>query len=1356
MDFFKIKEREGRKSVIEIYPDFIVGKSKDLMVRGKSFYAIWDPHKGLWSTDEFDVQMLVDEALQDYAEKQKERNPLASYRIISMKDYSSRSWTNYKNFVRDMPDCSKQLDSKVTFLNTNTKKSDFVSKRLPYAIEEGDISAYDEMIGTLYSPEEREKLEWAIGAIISGDSLNIQKFIVLYGSGGTGKSTVLNIIQKMFDGYCAIFDAKELTSRSNTFATGAFKTNPLIAIQHDGDLSKIEDNSKINSIVAHEDIAINEKYKAPYISRCNCFLFMGTNLPVKITDAKSGIIRRLIDVTPTGNRIKHSRYSELYSQIDFELGAIAYHCLKVYEELGPYRYDAYRPLGMMFKTDVFYNFVESCYDRFEEYDGVTLKSAWNMYKEYCDEALVEHKLPMYKFREELKNYFKKYVDETVVDGKHVRKYYSEFITSGFQADRKMKADVCSLIFNRTVSLFDSMYEDCQAQYAKDSDGSPRTKWAYCKTKLKDLDTSKLHYVKVPENHIVIDFDIKNPDGTKSLEKNLIAASKFPPTYGELSKSGCGVHLHYIYDGDVSKLSTVYGPDIEVKVFTGNSSLRRMLTFCNDIPIATISSGLPMREEKPVINVESVKSERALRKLIERNLNKEIHAYTRPSIDFIFKILDDAYNSDLHYDVSDMKQKILNFATGSTHQAKYCVEKVGEMKFHSDEPSEGDGYSETSEILFYDVEVFKNLFIVCYKAVGKKVIRMINPTPIDIERLIKFKLIGFNCRRYDNHILYARILGYSNEQLYNISQRIISGDKTAFFGEAYGLSFTDIYDFCSTKQSLKKWEIQLGIHHQELGLKWDQPVPEDLWEKVADYCVNDVIATEAVWNANQADFIAREILADLAGMTVNDTTNSLTTRIIFGRDKNPQSQFMYRNLAEPVTELPDDVLDFLKNEVGLKIPFDNKSLLPYFPGYKFENGHSLYKDRDPGEGGYVYSEPGMAGNVGLYDVASMHPSSVINECLFGPEYTRKFKSLLDIRIAIKHKEYDKVEKMFDGKLSKYLKDKESSAALSKALKIAINSVYGLTSAKFENPFKDPRNEDNIVAKRGALFMIDLEEEVKKNGLNVLHIKTDSIKIPDTNAFTGSMIMNFGKLYGYNFEYEANYNKICLVNKAVYIARYSKDETINGSHANTWTATGAQFQHPYVFKKLFSREPIEFEDMCETKNVSTALYLDMNENLPDVSKLEAEMTKLRKQIKDPKSKLISSGNEDDLNAAIKRVHELEDIVKAGHNYVFVGRTGLFCPMKDGCGAGILVRENNDKFDSAPNSNGTRWMESEMVKILAKEQYINTKWFDELCDEAVKDISKFGDYYWFVSDDEYTSPPNLLGEPYSIEDESDELPF
>jgi len=114
---------------------------------------------------------------------------------------------------------------------------------------------------------------------------------------------------------------------------------------------------------------------------------------------------------------------------------------------------------------------------------------------------------------------------------------------------------------------------------------------------------------------VIDFDIKDESGNKSFEKNLEAASKWPATYAELSKSGAGIHLHYLYSGDVSKLSRLYDTDIEVKVFTGNSSLRRRLTKCNREPIATISSGLPLKGDDTVINWDGVKNEKALRTMI---------------------------------------------------------------------------------------------------------------------------------------------------------------------------------------------------------------------------------------------------------------------------------------------------------------------------------------------------------------------------------------------------------------------------------------------------------------------------------------------------------------------------------------------------------------------------------------------------------------------------------------------------------------------------------------------------------------------------------------------------------------------
>lgn len=1239
MDFFKIRER-SKGGVVEVYPDFKVLRSKDLMVRSKSFYALWDEDRELWSTDEYDVQRIVDTALREYSEKLVE----VPTKIKNMEDFSSNSWQDFRRYMANISDNAHQLDETLTFANQKTKKTDYVSKSLPYPLEAGVRDSYDELVSTLYSPEERAKLEWAIGAIISGDAKSIQKFMVLYGEAGTGKSTILNIIQMLFDGYYTTFEAKALTSNNNAFSTEAFKNNPLVAIQHDGDLSRIEDNSKLNSIISHEMMTMNEKYKASHMARVNCFLFMATNKPVKIGDAKSGIIRRLIDVKPTGNKVDTKRYNTLMSRIDFELSAIAAHCLSVYNQMGKNYYSNYRPIEMIYQTDIFFNFVEAYYHYFLENDGVSLLQAYAMYKTFCEEALIEHKLPRYKFRDELKNYFKKFDDVLRVDGKQVRSYYSKFKAEKFkQSSAVLEKNVPTLVLDKTESIFDSACSTCQAQYATDNE-VPRSPWEKVKTKLRDLDTTKLHYVKPPENHIVIDFDLKDENGDKSEDLNLAAANDWPPTYAEFSKGGQGVHLHYIYAGDVSTLKNVHSPGIEVKTFLGGASLRRRFTKANGLAVNTLVNGLALKEQNVMIDMQVVKSEKGIRSLIERNLQKEFHPGTKPSIDFIYKILDDAYSSGAHYDVTDMRPKVLAFANNSTNQASACIALVSKMKFKSEEISEPVAYTHIEDdLVFFDCEVFPNLFVVCWKTVGCKPVRMINPTASDIEALLPHKLVGFNCRRYDNHILYARLIGFNNQQLYMQSQRLISGSANASFGEAYNISYTDVYDFSSKKQSLKKFEIELGIHHKELGLPWDKPVPEELWETVADYCDNDVEATEATFFARKADFIARQILTELSGLTENTTTQQLTAKIIFGNDQNPQDKFVYTDLSE------------------------------MFSGYSFSYGKSTYKGVVTGEGGYVYGEPGMYENVALLDVQSMHPNSLINLNAFGTEYTTRFKELVEARVAIKNGKLDKARRMFGGVLKPYLQDEEQADQLAYALKIAINIVYGLTSAKFQNKFKDPRNIDNIVAKRGALFMVDLQEAVQKQGFTVAHIKTDSIKIPNATPEIIDFVMKFGQKYGYIFEHEETYEKLCLVNDAVYVAK---------TRLGKWTTVGAQFAQPYVFKALFSGEPIVLDDVVETKSVTTALYLDLNEGMP----------------------------EDE------------------HNYVFVGKVGAFVPVLPGFGGGVLLREKDEKFYAANGSKGYRWLDVETVKELNIP--VDYGYHNHLVEEAKKTLSEYGALDAFIS--------------------------
>ena len=1298
MDFYKIREieSEDRKTKIptlEIYPDFKICRSQDLMVRGKAFYAIWDDSAGMWSTDEYDVQRLVDQDLYEYYKVAKSRFD-GQIKVKYLGNFGSGMWLKFQQYIKSVSDSAVQLDEVLTFRDDIVNKTDYRSKRLPYILDTQPPRAYDELVSVLYSPEEREKLEWCIGAIVAGESRNLQKFAVLYGSAGTGKSTVLNIIQKIFEGYYSVFEAKALTSSTNAFATEAFRSNPLVALQHDGDLSRIEDNTKLNSIVSHEEMVINEKHKSTYSSRINSFLFMGSNKAVKITDSKSGVIRRLIDIHPSGKTVSPKAYHRLVKQIEFETGSIASHCRDVYLKLGRDYYATYRPVQMILATDTFYNFIEMNFDYFSEVEGVSLKTAYLMYKEYCNEGLVPYPLPQYKFREELKTYFRGFEERHDIGGERIRSWYYDFVGDEFSNVVRTSSSG-GLELSERKSILDDVLSRCKAQYANVHE-TPSSKWDLCETRLGELDTTRLHYVQPPQNHIVIDFDLRDEVGNKDSKRNIQAARNWPATYAEFSKSGGGIHLHYTYEGDVTELASLYSEGIEIKTFVGNSSLRRRLSYCNNLPVATFTGSLPKKEKRAVITDAKLSSEKSLRDLIERNLRKEIHPATKPSVDFIKKILDDAYLTDMSYDVSDMKNKILMFAYGSTNQSAAAAAQVRKMKFtskdHESSSEVGVIADSDAPIVIFDLEVYPNLFVVSGAYAdqdGPASFNMINPGPDEVTQFVKsYRLVGFNNRKYDNHILFAAMLGYTNEQLFKLSQDIIE-KKRGFFSNAYNLSYSDIYDFAAKKQGLKKWQIELGLRHLEWSYPWDQPVPEDLILKVLEYCGNDVTTTRALWHHLKGDFSARLILAKLSGLSANDTTNAHTTKIIFGDNRRPQSDFYYTDLATGERYAYPDAPKWHRDGNGRTSGSKDRNS---FPGYTYSYGKSEYREIITGEGGFVDEKPGMYENVVLLDVASMHPTSIEELELFGPVYTKKFSELKQARVFIKHGDYDSVKKMFDGRVAEYLEDSSLAVALSTALKIAINSVYGLTAASFEHPFRDPRNVDNIVAKRGALFMVDLKFFIEEQGYECVHIKTDSVKIANGDDKIIEEVMAFGAKYGYEFEHEATYDKLCLINKADYVAK-----TIPGRKPAYWTATGARFSHPYVFKTLFSKEPIKFEDLCETKSVTTAIYLS------DVV---------------PGGKLAANANADDA--------KLRDSVKP----IFVGKAGSFVPVKPETGGKTLVREKDGEYHAVAGTKGRVWKESSvMAELPDRFNEVDLGYFDGLVSDAKALLSKYGDAERFL---------------------------
>ena len=1177
MDFLDVSVKKftsnNRTLDYEVSPDFIFGDAKDLVVKGSKFYAYWNG--SFWDTKQKNLFYDIDSLLWRRARELEDGRPGLRIDVKEIRKASAGKFRLFADFCKACEASDISFNQKVLFADHKMQRRDYATTQLTYSPQEGEAVAFKELIGTLYLPKELDKILWFMGALFTNKMYKIEKFMYLYGSKGSGKGTVLKIFRMLFEDYCGTIDLKLLTS-ADQFATGQIQEVPLL-IDEDTDISHIYNDTPLLKLTSHETISVNKKFKEPYDVKFIGLLITASNQRYKVRNVDSGITRRAIVVNPSGQKVSHTRYNQLMSQIKYELPYIAHMAISRFEELGFDYYDDYFDVDMAEQTDHIFDFIRS--NAIHMQNGITLKQISELYREYLED--MGWKTDGYKatIKREALRYFDTMLKDSHVDGTRVNNYFKGFrwniafpegVVGTTKADDTVVPDNW-LEFDHHNEVFNKLAADYPAQAAL-RNGNPSEKWDNVVTKLSDIQTNKLHWVKVPLNHVIIDFDLKDENGKKNLELNKEAASKFPPTYAEVSKSGQGIHLHYIYDGNVNELDNLVEKNIEIKVYRGKSSLRRIDKASNNLQLSHISSGLPLKEKKDREMYDQIKeityTEKTLRNFVKRQLGmiegkEPSHPNTKPTIDFIAHEIQKAADMGLEYDITDLRHAVFMRAIRSTNNKDYCLAVFQQIPWSTLRDDDGKTEAKLTnftkiypkeELVFFDIEVYPNLFVVVWKKYHEdEFTRWINPTPDQIEYLMTFPLVGFNNRRYDNHILYARLLGSNNMELFTQSHRIINekNAKSGMYAAAYELSYTDIYEYSQKKQSLKRWEVDLGIKHVEMEIPWDKPVPDELIDTVVEYCVNDVDATEKLFDAIYADYVAREILATIAKGSMNATNNQLTAKFIFGDDPRPQDKFNYVKLAS------------------------------IFPGYEYKFGKSTYRGFETGEGGFVYAEPGVYSDVALLDVESMHPNSLVNMNYFGL-YTQRYADLLKVRVLLKHNKIDEVKQMFDGVLAPFLDNPEYLKPLVTALKIVINSVYGMTSAKFDNKFKHPDNVDNIVAKRGALFMVDLKFAIEEQGYKVCHIKTDSVKVPNADEKIIQFVHDFGKQekYNYKFEHEHTYKRMALINNAVYIAQLEDD---------SWSPVGAEYANTYLLKRVWTKEELVDRDFFITKQSKGHIYL-----------------------------------------------------------------------------------------------------------------------------------------------------------------------
>ena len=121
MDFYEL-DVSDKKGCDYISPDFLISKSKDLMIRGQDFYAVYNKFTGFWSTNIYDVATLVDGEMEDYARTNYVGERAGSYSIQYMKKFRSKSWREFITFVKSIGDNYTPLDNKILFKIVKSKR----------------------------------------------------------------------------------------------------------------------------------------------------------------------------------------------------------------------------------------------------------------------------------------------------------------------------------------------------------------------------------------------------------------------------------------------------------------------------------------------------------------------------------------------------------------------------------------------------------------------------------------------------------------------------------------------------------------------------------------------------------------------------------------------------------------------------------------------------------------------------------------------------------------------------------------------------------------------------------------------------------------------------------------------------------------------------------------------------------------------------------------------------------------------------------------------------------------------------------------------------------------------------------
>lgn len=363
-------------------------------------------------------------------------------------------------------------------------------------------------------------------------------------------------------------------------------------------------------------------------------------------------------------------------------------------------------------------------------------------------------------------------------------------------------------------------------------------------------------------------------------------------------------------------------------------------------------------------------------------------------------------------------------------------------------------------LFFDIEVFKYDSFVVIKDINRhmKVFHDKNGFEGLAQFIKEHVLIGYNCYWYDDHILDAMLNKWSAEQIKDLNDRIIGGQKQKPKTRFKSLDCFQQIDV--SMPGLKKIEGNLGKRILESSVPFDidRPLTKEEWLEAVDYCSYDVDNTIEIWKLREASYFQpKQSLVDMVGKGEKWNTTTLSANAILGNKTLPKWSDIRLN-GKDFSDL--SLLDLVPEEVVALWKSGNdkgKVVIDMF-GCKIEFAfgglHGVNKKKK------------KVKKMKLLDVKSMYPHIILILNVLG-EFTEKYKGILEQRIAVKH----------------------INQILSDALKLILNSVYGNLKNQYSSLY-NPKGALSVCI-YGQISLFTLCKMLYEDGHEIININTDGV-------------------------------------------------------------------------------------------------------------------------------------------------------------------------------------------------------------------------------------------------------------------------